>query len=321
MVNLGEILKARYRIQNYIHKTPLMFSETLSEETSANVYVKLESLQKTGAFKIRGIYNKVLSTLERLATPTFVTASSGNHGLGLAYVCRELKIPCTVVVPTYTPHIKINAIQRLGANLILDGNNWNEAYLRAEIISKREESILIHPFEDESIICGQGTIGLEILEEIPHPNYFFASIGGGSMIASNALVFKELSPRTKVIGLQTYGGDAMYQSVKNGRRTKLKSITSKVESFATKEVGKKTFALVQKHVDEIYRHTDQECEKAALFMLERSHILLELSASICVAALLKHSEPIKKNETVVLTFCGGNYDLNQLASMLSNSAP
>ena len=321
MINLGDIVKAKYRIQSFIHKTPLMLSETLSDEVGAKVYVKLESLQKTGAFKIRGILNKLLSlqSSNQIKDSLFVTASSGNHGYGLAYAAKLLGVEGIIVVPAYTPEKKWKAIQRTGSTVIRAGNNWNESFEIAKDIAKREKGEVIHPFDDDDIISGQGTIALEILEDIPNPpDYFLASIGGGSMISSNSLVFKELSPKTKVIGLQTFGADAMYQSYQAGELVTLKEITSKVESFATVQVSKRTFGLTYKFVDEIIRLDDEACRQAAVFMLERSNILLEWSASICVSAVLNKSFSFDKNSTIVLTLCGGNYNLAELDEDLSS---
>ena len=315
MITLSDIVKAKYRIQSYIHKTPLMLSETLSDEVDAKVYVKLESLQKTGAFKIRGILNKLLALTSEgsIENALFVTASSGNHGYGLAYAAKLLGVKALVVVPSYTPEKKWKAIERTGAKVLRKGDNWNEAFSVAETLAAEESGVLVHPFDDDEIISGQGTIALEILEEISEaPDYFLASIGGGSMISANSLVFKELSPDTKVIGLQTYGADAMYQSFKNGELTSIEKISSKVESFATLEVSERTFDLTSRFVDEIIRLNDEDCRRAAVFMLERSNILLEWSASICVSAVLNRSFGYAEGSSIVLTLCGGNYNLLEL---------
>ena len=321
MITLGNVVKAKYRIQSFIHNTPLMLSETLSDEAGAKVYVKLESLQKTGAFKIRGILNKLLSLKDSKSfeDSLFVTASSGNHGYGLAYAAKLLGVKGIVVVPAYTPEKKWKAIQRTGSIVVREGNNWNQSFKIAKDIAAKEGGEVIHPFDDDEIISGQGTIALEILQDIPEPpDFFLASIGGGSMISANSLVFKELSPETRVIGLQTYGADAMYQSYQAGELVTLKEITSKVESFATVEVSKRTFDLTHKFVDEIIRLDDEACRQAAVFMLERSNILLEWSASICASAVLNKSFSFDRDSTIVLTLCGGNYNLAELDEDLSN---
>lgn len=318
MIDVGEVLKARHRIQAHVHNTPLMVSETLSRETGATIYVKLESLQKTGAFKVRGIYNRVLSDTANAKTAGYITASSGNHGLGLAYVSRELGLKSTIVVPEYTPKVKVAAIEREGAEIVLHGKNWNDSHDFARRLADDKGYSFIHPFEDDAVINGQGTIGLEILEIISSPTYFLASIGGGSMIASNSLVFKDLSPKTKVVGLQTFGADAMYQSIHAGKLIQLAQISSSVESFATKQVSQKTFDITRHCVDEILRLNDSDCIAASLFMLERANVLLELSASICVAALLNKSMPLKPKDTVVLVLCGGNFDLMKLAEEIQS---
>lgn len=313
MINLGEILKARHRIQPHIHNTPLMLSETLSTECGANIYVKLESLQKTGAFKVRGIYNKIIKDLEGGVSLNYITASSGNHGLGLASAAKQFGRQAIVVVPIKTPSIKISSLQRHGAKTIVHGKDWNESFEHAQELASKGDFSLIHPFEDDEVINGQGTIALEILESLSAPDYFLASIGGGSMIGANALVFGELSPKTRVIGLQTLGADAMFRSVQGGRLIDLPHITSRIESFATRRVSQKTFDLTKRYVTEILRLNDEDCIEAMLFMLERTHVLLELSASICVAALLKKSFPLKADDNVVLVLCGGNFDLKELA--------
>jgi threonine dehydratase len=308
-VALDDIVRAKYRIQPYVHKTPLMLSETLSEAFDTKVYLKLESLQRTGAFKIRGVYNKILAH----HSDKYITASSGNHGLGLAYAAKHLGIKAIITVPEYTPLKKIKAIEHYGAEVILAGNNWNESYAQACKIAQKTDSTIIHPFEDADVISGQGSIALEILEEIPErPTHFLASIGGGSMIGSCAVVMKELSPQTKVLGLQSTQANAMDASLKAGKPICLDHVSTMIESFATKTVSELTLSLVKKHVDEIVLIDEKECQKAALYMLERSNILIELSAAINIAALRGRNFFYSRDDVIVITICGGNYNLHDL---------
>lgn len=318
MVTLEEITKAYFKIQKHVYKTPLVYSDILSSLSGAKVYIKLENLQKSGSFKIRGVLNKALN-LANSCGLHFVTASSGNHGYGVAFIAKQLNYSATVVVPVYTPKLKIDLIKSQGANLVLAGNSWDESFLVAQEIALRKQAILISPVGDPDIIAGYGTITLEIFEELSTlPDYFFCSIGSGSMIAGNGIAIKALSPKTQVIGFQTYGADAMFQSLKSGNVKELASIKSIVEGFAIKRVDEETFNIVKKTVDSIYRYTDKECTEAALFMLENTNMLLELSASICIAPLLNKSFTFKPTDSIVVILCGGNNDLQRLTSSLIN---
>ncbi len=317
MINLQDIVQAKYRISKHIHQTPLMYSETLSEDLNVNIYLKLESLQKTGAFKIRGVLNKILST--QSGTKKFITASSGNHGLGLAYASKMLGLDAVVVVPEYTPNKKVQGIKRLGAQVILKGKNWNESYDHCLEISGAQDYVPIHPFEDLDVIAGQGTMALEILDQLPdnvETDFFLASIGGGSMISSNALVYKTLSPKTRVFGLQSPGADAMYQSRCANGLISLDTVDTTIESFATKVVSQATFELTQKFVDDIFLIDPVDCRRAVMFMLERTNILIELSAAINIAAVKKRVFDYKPSDTIVMTLCGGNYNFGEMADDL-----
>ena len=312
MITLNEITEAYFRIKQYIYKTPLVYSDILSDMCGANVYIKLENLQKSGSFKIRGVFNKVLK-LSPQKNMNLITASSGNHGYGVAFVANQLKYRSTVVVPEYTPPEKIRLIKAQGAKLILAGGSWDDSFLIAQEIAVKTNGIMISPVGDKEIIAGQGTIALEILQDLENlPNYFFCSIGSGSMIAGNGTVIKSLSPQTQVIGFQTFGADSMYQSVQAGRVKTLSHITSIVEGFAIKQVDKSTLQTVMQVVDKIYRYDDNACIHAALFMLEKTNMLIELSASICLAPLLNKDISFKPTDDIVVILCGGNNDLQRI---------
>jgi threonine dehydratase len=308
-VSYEDVVRAAERIKPYIYNTPLMLSEALSDAFDTNVYLKLDSLQKTGAFKVRGIFNKMLSSTAK----KFVTASSGNHGLGLACASRTLGVDSTVVVPVYTPVKKVKAIQRYGAKVLLVGNNWNESYEEAVRISEKDGSVIVHPFEDADVVAGQGTLAVEIMDAMPcKPTHFLASIGGGSMIAGCSVVVKTRSPETRVLGLQTFQANAMHAGLQAGKPVLLDRVSTVVESFATKTVSTLTLSSVQKYVDDVILLDENVCKKAALFVLERCNLLVELSASINVAALQAKAFPYKKDDAIVIVICGGNYNLHDL---------
>ncbi len=253
---LREILKAR--VYQLAKRTPLDFAETLSAECGNEIFIKREDLQPIFSFKIRGACNRIAA----LAHPTrgVICASAGNHGQGVALAAQRLGIPAWVVMPRTTPDIKVRAVARFGAEIILHGDHYSEASDYCQSLLGHHEATLIHPFDDMLVIAGQGTIGKEIYEDAPAIDYIFVPVGGGGLIAGIASYIKAIDPRILIIGVEPADSDAMTQSLEKGERVKLEAVGGFADGVAVKQVGSLTYALAQKHVDAFIRvSTDEIC--------------------------------------------------------------
>jgi len=305
---------ARETLRPVIRDTPLIHSEVFSEECGNRVFIKPENLQVTGAFKIRGAYNKIsqLSDIEK--SRGVIASSAGNHAQGVALASKLLGVRATIVMPKTTPIIKVEATRSHGANVVLAGDCYDEAYEEALRLQKEQDSVFIHPFDDLSVIEGQGTIGVEIFEELNDVDVVLVPIGGGGLISGIALAMKALKPSIKIIGVEPEGAMAMKSSVMEDKVVCLSHVDTIADGVAVKRPGDMTFDIIREYVDEIVTVSDREIMEAFLMMLEKHKLIAENSGAVSLAGL-KRLHMFNKN--VVCVVSGGNIDVVTVSTMIN----
>ncbi|MBU4501444.1 MAG: threonine ammonia-lyase [Nanoarchaeota archaeon] len=306
---------ARKRLKGTAKITPLINLKVFNTLSGNNVFLKLENLQFTGAFKIRGAYNKISLLTKEEKKKGVIAASTGNHAQAVAYSARELRVKATIVMPKGTAHPKIEATKNYKAKVILHGKLYDEAYQKAKEIQEKEDLVFIHPYDDEDIISGQGTIGLEIMEQLPETDYIFVPIGGGGLISGIAIASKQISPKIKIIGVQPEQANSI--KTKKGRfvMEEPKSIHTIADGTSVKHPGEITLNLINKYVDEIVTVSEQEIKHAMVTLLERGKFLAEPSGVLSLAAMINKKVDIK-NKNVVGVISGGNMDLHLLIKLI-----
>lgn len=313
-MHLEDIKKARENIKDIILKTPLIYSPFFSKENN-NIYIKCENLQITGAYKIRGALNKIKSLSKEEQKLGVVCSSAGNHAQGVAYASTMLGVKSTIVMPKTTPFLKVQSTKNYGGNIVLHGECYDDAYLKAKEIEKEMGSVFIHPFNDLNVIFGQGTIALEIFEQLENVDMIICPIGGGGLISGIALAAKELKPSVKIVGVQAEGANAMELSFKNKKLISLDTVNTIADGIAVKSPGSKTFNFIKKYVDEIIPVSDQEISKAFLDLCEKQKLVVEASAATSLAALKKLGI---SNKNIVTVVSGGNIDMLTISSLLKD---
>jgi threonine dehydratase len=306
------ICQAQYRLRGLLHRTPLVHSSSLSDHLGARVYLKLEFLQKTGSFKPRGAFNKMLSLSAEERRRGAVAVSGGNHAQGVAYAARQLGISAVIAMPASTPRNYLDATRRYGAEIVLTPNiatAFAEAYRLQE-----HGRVMIHPFDDPLVAAGQGTIGLEILEDLPGVRRVYVSIGGGGLITGVASALKAIKPELEVIGVETQGADAMAQSLAANRVVELPAITSIAKTLGAPMVCDFTLRHVQRLVREVKVVSDAAAANALFLVLERTKYLIEPAAACCLAAAEEQREQLRPEDSILLLLCGGNVSGEDLAS-------
>lgn len=297
-----------------IRKTPLIHSSMLSRMVQSDVYLKAEFHQKTGSFKIRGAYHKIRSMSDREKLHGVVAASAGNHAQGVAFASSLEGIACTIVMPKNASPAKVAATKSYGANVILDGTNYEESFARAERISRETGAAIIHAFDDPHIIAAQGVIGLEILEDLPDVDEIYLPVGGGGLAAGVLIAVKEKNPNVRIIGVQTRAFPSMYQSVKNGSLTTPQSSRTIADGIAVKVPGTLTFSIINELVDEMVLVDDADITSTMFLLLERAKFVVEPAGAVSLAYLLaKKPAPGKK---VVAVMAGGNVDMYLLGQVV-----
>ncbi len=310
------IKEAREVLSTVIHRTPLLHSRTLSDLTKAEVYLKLENLQKTGAFKVRGAYYKI-SKLKKLENVSHVVAaSSGNHAQGVAYSASLLGVEATIFMPRYTPFYKVNATRSYGAQVILHGDTYDDAYIKAVEFAESKRVPFIHPFDDIDIIAGQGTIGVEIFEDAPNIDIVIVPVGGGGLISGIAVALKKLNERIKVIGVQPSGAPAMFLSYKQGRVVETPSVWSIADGVIVKRPGETTLKIMEETVDDMVLVDDKDIARAVFILLERAKTVAEPAGALSVAALLSGAVEAK-GKRVAAVVSGGNVDPSMLSRIIN----
>lgn len=313
-VTLDEIRAARHRMAGLLHRTPLLSSRTLNAATGMNLHLKAENFQKTGSFKIRGALNKILTLTDSEKGRGVVTASSGNHGQAVAYAASRSGVAATVVMPVDASRSKVEAARSYGAEVVFHGSTSGERKEKALEIAAELGLTFLHSFDDAAVIAGQGTVGLEILEDLPSADAVVVPIGGGGLISGVATAIKESGSRAKVIGVEPESSNAMYVSLRRGARTRINPSTI-ADGLRTDEPGELTFAITRRYVDDVVLVGDDDIVAAILFMLERMKILVEPSGAVGVAAALTGKLPPGLRDVVVL-LSGGNVDLHLLTGLV-----
>jgi threonine dehydratase len=317
MVTLQHIEDAQQRIGDSVSKTPCPRTEQFKELMDCStLFSKLENLQRTGAFKERGALNKLLTLSADERARGVIAASAGNHAQGLAYHAGRLGISATIVMPERTPLIKVTRTRAYGARVVLHGGNFDEAYAEALRIQDRENRVFVHPFNDPLIVAGQGTIGLELLQQCPQMDMVVVPIGGGGLISGIACALKETNPRIKVVGVQASVIASMKASVDAGKLVELPAGTTIADGISVKRPGDYTFEMIRRYVDEIVTVDEEEIANAILLLLEREKTVVEGAGAVGVAALLHGKIPSASGRKVVTVLSGGNIDVNLISRII-----
>ena len=316
MINIDDIRTAYQRIKNVIHRTPLLTSRTFNQITNLNVFFKAENFQKIGAFKIRGAYNKISTLSNAQKNAGVITHSSGNHAQGVALSCKLLDIKAYVVMPFNSSRSKINAVKSYGAEVIFCGETTDDREKMTNELIDKFGYTFVHPYDDDLIIAGQGTTAIEIFEDLKDLDYLFVPVGGGGLISGSSVVTKNISPKTKIIGVETTGANDCYQSFKRKELVKLQSTNTIADGMRTLSVGKRNFEIIMRYVDDIITVDDEDVIEMVKFFLERMKILVEPTGAVSSAALLKNKLSLK-NKNVCAIISGGNVDFDILKSILT----
>lgn len=315
MMTLEKFEEACEIVGRVTTETRLMYSQYFSELVGNKVYLKPENMQKTGAFKIRGAYYKISTLTEEERAQGLITASAGNHAQGVAYAAKEYGCKAVIVMPTTTPLIKVNHTKEYGADVVLYGNDYDEACAHAYELAEEKGYTFIHPFDDLDVATGQGTISMEIFKELPLVDYILVPIGGGGLAAGVATLAKYLNPKIKVIGVEPKGANCMEQSMEKGEVICLPSSNTIADGTAVRQPGKLIFPYIQENIDHVISVPDDELIVAFLDMVENHKMIVENSGLLTVAAL-KHLNVQKKKIVSVLS--GGNMDVITMASVVQH---
>ncbi len=313
MLNLKLIEKAYHDCKHVFNKTPLIKNDKLFNFT---LYNKLENLQITGSFKVRGAYNKILNLSEQEKEVGVICASAGNHAQGVALAASQLGIRATIIMPKIAPLAKIEATKSYGVEVILYGDNFDEAYNFAKQLQIEQSKTFIEPYDDYLVMAGQGTIGLEILEELDEIDYIFVPIGGGGLASGLSCLIKSLKPTTKIVGVQACKASSMFESINHNKIIATKKSDTIADGIAVKKVGDLTFSECQKYLDEIVLVNEKEINHAILFALEKLNLTVEGAGSVGLAAILANKIDIKKDQKVVNIISGGNIDITLISTLI-----
>ena len=316
MLNLEKIYAAKERIKDVVVNTPFSHAPYLSEIADCEVYLKKENLQVTGAFKIRGAYNKIASLNDKQRACGVVAASAGNHAQGVALSASKFGIRAVIIMPESTPLTKVNGVKHFGAEVILAGANYDEAYAYATEYGTKNSLTFIHPFEDEEVIAGQGTVALDILESCQDLDAVIIPVGGGGLIAGMATTLKALKPNIEVIGVSALGAPAFKNSFDNKSAQDSLSVRTIADGIAVRDTSKVTLSMALESVDRIISVDDEEIASAILFLLEKQKLVVEGAGSVGVAALLHNKLQHLKGKKVAVVLSGGNMDVTLLSVII-----
>lgn len=312
---LDKIKEARNTIKDVVIKTPIMYSDIFSKETNNKVYMKCENLQLTGAYKLRGALNKLSSLTEEQKSKGVVCSSAGNHAQGVAYAATLEGVKSKIVMPKTTPLIKIQSTKNFGGEVVLHGNVYDDAYAEARRIEEEDGLYFLHPFNDIDVILGQGTLALEIFEEIDDIDVIVCPIGGGGLISGIALAAKELKPSIKVIGVQAEGANAMELSFKKGSLISLDTVSTIADGIAVKVPGDLTYEFIKTYVDDIVTVSDADIAESFILLTEKHKLLAEASGVASLAALKKLN---LENKKIVSIISGGNIDMVTISALINS---
>ena len=308
-LKLQDIELAAQRLRPVLHHTELDMSSTFSEMTGGQIYLKCENRQKTGSFKIRGAGNKIAAIAERGEVKSVVASSAGNHAQGVALAAKNFGIPATIVMPASAPIAKVQATQGYGAKVVLSGDCYDDAYAKACEICREEGATFLHPYNDLEVIAGQGTLGLEILSDLPTADVVIVPAGGGGLLAGVAACIKQINPRIRVIGVQAEGADAIARSFREKRYISTDVVSTIADGIAVKSPGDITVELINRYADDVVTVSDIEISEAILMLMERCKQIVEPSGATPVAAVLKGKVDVRGKKVVCL-LSGGNIDVS-----------
>lgn len=315
MVTFNDIEEARKSLGNVVNRTNLVLSQTFSNISGNEVYLKTENFQKTGSFKMRGAFNKIVNLSDEEKSKGVITASAGNHAQGVSCAASSLGIKCMVVMPENTPIAKVAATKGYGAEVILHGNVYDDAYKKAAEIRCSTDMTFIHAFNDPFVIAGQGTIGIEMLEDVKDLDMIVAPIGGGGLIAGISLAAKTIKPDIRVIGVEAAGFDSMRRSVNEGDILTIGTASTIADGIAVKRPGDITFPIVQQYVDDIVTVTESEIAAAILMLLERAKYIVEGAGAAALAAIID-KKILAKDKKIGVVISGGNIDINLISMII-----
>ena len=316
MISIESVQEAAKSIKGKVIRTPLVSSPSLSKMFGGEIYLKLENLQKTGSFKIRGATHSILRNHDKIASGGVVAASAGNHAQGVALAAKQAHVQATIVMPEWASIGKQEATRGYGGEVVIAGRSLGESLKKAEEIA-REDKTFIHPFDDPDIIAGQGTIALEILEDLKEVDSILVPIGGGGLISGVALAAKAIRPQVNIIGVQSAACPSAYESYRKGKITRVESEQSIADGINVKQVGERNFHIIRNFVDDVVLVEEDHIAAAILLLLERKKILAEGAGAVSLGALLNGSVTVSRGSRVVLLISGGNVDSSLLGRMLA----
>lgn len=316
ILTFDAVEEARRRIASEIYTTPLPRARKLSAVTGSDVFLKLENLQHTGSFKERGALNKLLTLSHAERSRGVVAASAGNHAQGLAYHAQRQGVKATIVMPCGTPLIKVSRTQSFGAEVVLHGDSYDEAYQHALTLQEERDLTFVHPFNDLAVMAGQGTLGLELLEQNPYLEMVVLPVGGGGLISGVAVALKETNPRIKVVGVETSVIPAMQNALYRGELVTTPTARTIADGIAVQRVGSYTLNTVRRYVDEIVTVDEEDVANAILLLLEQEKTVAEGAAAVTLAALRAGNIPSARGRRVALVISGGNIDVNVISRII-----
>lgn len=315
-ISLDTIYAAQQQLSNVLHRTQLIESPVFSSESGNRVFIKPENLQITGAFKIRGAYYKISQLSQEERQKGVVASSAGNHAQGVGLASQLLGAKSTVVMPATTPIIKVEATKKYGTQVVLHGDSYDEAYQKAKQLEEAHDYTFIHPFDDLDVIAGQGTLALEILEELADVDEILVPIGGGGLISGLAFAVKMLNPRVRIIGVEPEGAPCIKQSLEKSRVVTLDKVDTMADGAAVKKPGSFTFEMIKQYVDEVITVSDFDIIEAILLLMEKHKLIAEGAGALSLAGLSKLKS---KNKNIVCLVSGGNIDISTISALINKA--
>ena len=316
MLDLNNIEKAYERVLGVVHRTPFSYAPILSEMSGYEVYLKKENLQRTGAFKLRGAFNKIATLIESGQKGGVIAASAGNHAQGVAFSAKHFGIEATIVMPESTPLTKVLGVKEFGANVILHGSNYDEAYAYAVMFGKEKNYAFVHPFTDDEVMAGQGTVALEMFEEVDDLAALIVPVGGGGLISGMSVATKSMKPECKIIAVSSAGAPAMKKSYDAKNAIDTTSVRTIADGIAVRDTSPKTLDYILQNVTQFETVCEDEIAAAILFLLERQKVLVEGAGAVGVAALLHGKIDLPKGSKIGIVLSGGNIDVTMLSLII-----